>query len=322
MTPIDRRELLKGVLGASVLAASARAARVARAEEKPRVAIATWAHGLPAVKRALELLGKDQPALDAVEQGVVVVEDDPENQSVGRGGLPNRDGVVQLDAAVMRGADLMVGAVACLERIKNPVSVARRVLEKTNHVLLVGEGARAFARSQGFQEEEFLSEKSRAAWEKWKKEQEAPRKDHDTVGLIALDGTGEIAVAVSTSGLAWKLPGRVGDSPIVGAGYYADSKVGAAAATGIGEEVLRVAGSFLVVEGMRRGLEPRAAIDEALGRIRANPPRVPDQHSRQVGFIALRRDGEAAAASLEKGFQYALGRVGGSASLLDAPSLG
>ncbi|HZV01771.1 MAG TPA: isoaspartyl peptidase/L-asparaginase, partial [Planctomycetota bacterium] len=165
------------------------------------------------------------------------------------------------------------------------------------------------------------TEASRKAWEEWKKTQPAGGKDHDTVGVIALDSSGDLAVAVSTSGLAWKLPGRVGDSPIPGAGYYADSEVGAACATGIGEEVLRVSGSFLVVEGMRRGLEPEQAIREALKRIRINPPRVPNSHSRQVGFLALRKDGALAAGALEKGFSYAVGKVGGEAKMNDAPVL-
>lgn len=326
MSSLDRRDFLTGVLGAGALAHVLATPRVARAEARTKVAIATWPHGLPAVKRAVAIMAGGGSALDAAEKGVNVAEDDPEVTSVGLGGLPNRDGIVQLDAAIMRGGDLMLGSVASLERIKNPVSVARRVLEKTNHVLLVGAGALAFAKEQGFEEQDLLTDKARATWEAWKKKVAAekaptPQKDHDTIGLIALDQSGEVVVATSTSGLAWKLPGRVGDSPIPGAGYYADSKVGGAAATGIGEEVLRVAGSFLIVEGMRRGLEPLEAIHEALRRIKANPPRVPSKHPRDVAFIALRKDGEVAAASLEKGFKYAVARAGEDAQLLDAPLL-
>ncbi len=323
---LDRREFLGAALGAGVLAL---APRKASAETKTAVAIATWPHGLPAVKRTIALLADGKSALEAAEKGVNVAEDDPECMSVGLGGLPNRDGVIQLDGAVMRGSDGMIGCVAALERIKNPVSVARKVLEKTNHVLMAGPGALAFAREQGFEEQDLSTEKSRAAWEKWKKETAGAKdkpgagtsKDHDTIGLICLDGAGELVVATSTSGLAWKLPGRVGDSPIPGAGYFADAKVGGAAATGVGEEVLRVAGSFLVVEGMRRGLEPLEAIKEALRRIKANPPRVPTSHTRDVAFIALRKDGAVAALSLGKGFRYAVGRAGEEARLLDSATL-
>ncbi len=321
MKELARRDLLK--LGAAVLAASA--PRQVQAEEKKVLAIATWAHGLPAVKLAAGLLGEGKSALEAAEKGVNVVEDDPLVTSVGRGGYPNSEGVVELDAALMRGGDRMIGAVASLRKIGRPVSVARAVLEKTNHVLLVGEGALAFARAQGFQEEDLLTPGAKAAWEEWKARKTggvAPKKgEHDTIGLLALDQTGELAVALSTSGLAWKLPGRVGDSPIPGAGYYADSRVGAAAATGVGEEVLRVSGSFLVVEGMRRGLEPLRAIEEALERIRQNAPRVPGDHSRMVGFIALRKDGVFAGASLGRGFQLAVAEPGSEPRLLDAPSL-
>jgi len=162
---IDRREFLAGVVGAGALAARA---RTAAASDAGWVTLATWPHGLAGVKRAAELLAAGKPALEAVEKGTNVVEDDPQVESVGRGGLPNRDGEVELDASIMRGSDLMVGAVAGLKRIRNPVSVARRVLEETNHVLLVGEGALAFARGKGFVEEDLLTDRSRAAWEKWK----------------------------------------------------------------------------------------------------------------------------------------------------------
>jgi isoaspartyl peptidase/L-asparaginase-like protein (Ntn-hydrolase superfamily) len=321
MTDLGRRDFLK--LGAAALAASS--VRETQAAEKKVLAIATWPHGLAAVKLAAQVLAEGGSALDAAEKGVNVVEDDPQVTSVGRGGYPNSEGVLELDAAVMRGGDRMIGAVASLRKIGRPVSVARAVLEKTNHVLLVGEGALAFARAQGFQEEELLTPGAKAAWEEWKarKAGGAPPKkgEHDTIGLLALDKTGELAAALSTSGLAWKLPGRVGDSPIPGAGYYADSRVGAAAATGVGEEVLRISGSFLVVEGMRRGLEPLRAIEEALERIRQNAPRVPNDHGRMVGFIAMRKDGAFAGASLGRGFQIAVAEPGSEPRLVDAPSL-
>ncbi|MBI3725420.1 N(4)-(beta-N-acetylglucosaminyl)-L-asparaginase [bacterium] len=327
---LDRRGFLR-VLGAGVGAAAfTPRGRTARAEEPPSkgwAVIATWAHGVAASKKAALLLASGRSALDALEQGVMVCEDDPLVDSVGKGGLPNAEGEVELDAAIMRGADLAVGAVAGLKRIRNPIAVARHVLDDTPHVLLVGEGARAFALAKGFQEEDLLTERSKKAWEYWraerdkKKDLKSESRGHDTVGMVAIDSKGELAAACSTSGLAWKLPGRVGDSPIVGAGLYCDGKIGGASATGIGEEVLRVAGSFQVVEGMRRGLEPAEAIREVLRRIRANPPRVPGKHARQVGFVALRRDGASAALSLAKGFQFALARPGDDVKLADAQVL-
>lgn len=335
---MNRRQFLGGLLGAATTLKTATLARAQDGSSPPATpgrdwaVIATWAHGLPAVQRASAMLAAGDSALDAVQHGVMVSEDDPDVSSVGKGGLPNAAGEVELDAAIMRGSDLAVGAVAGLKGIRNPVAVARKVLDETPHVLLVGDGALRFAREQGFKEEDLLTPAAKARWQQWrtKARRSPPSHDeprdqepsHDTIGMVGLDATGSLASACTTSGLAWKLPGRVGDSPIVGAGLYADGTVGGAAATGVGEEVLRVAGCFLVVEGMRRGLHPREAIHEALRRILRNPPRGPAAHRRQVGFVALRRDGAVAAAALRKGFRYVVGKADGEVALLEAEAIG
>ena len=259
---------------------------------------------------AWELLAGGGASLDAVIAGAMVVELDPEDSSVGYGGLPNEEGVVQLDASVMSGKLRKSGAVGALERIKTPSAVARRVMERTDHVMLVGEGALRFARAHGFEEENLLTEASRLRWIKWK-ENLSPEDDwlppadgiyrdqsgrpSGTINVLAVDAAGDIAGCTSTSGLAYKLPGRLGDSPIVGAGLYVDNEVGAAGATGRGEEVIKTCGSFLVVEAMRRGLSPAEACREALQRIVRWTRENPDF---DVKYVALRRDGEAACVAL------------------------
>ncbi|MBI4617582.1 MAG: N(4)-(beta-N-acetylglucosaminyl)-L-asparaginase [Planctomycetes bacterium] len=275
------------------------------------VVISTWPHGVAANEAAGKILSEGGSALDAVEKGVNVCELDPAVSSVGLGGYPNEAGVVQLDASIMDGETRACGAVAALERVATPVSVARRVMEKTRHVLLVGAGALEFARAEGFEERELLTEESRRAWEAWKASREKKEGDpHDTIGMVAIDSRGRMAGACTTSGLPWKMPGRVGDSPIVGAGLYVDGKAGGAAATGVGEEVIRVAGSFLVVERMRAGDHPQAAVEAALARIVENSG---TRH--QVAFVALDRAGRIGAASIKPGFTYAVWR-GGKVELL------
>ncbi len=274
--------------------------------------IATWDYGLELVIAAQKALAAKKDLLDALEAGVNVVENDPQVHSVGYGGLPNEDGVVQLDAAIMDGRTHRAGAVAAIERIKNPISVARKVMERTEHVLLVGAGANAFAKKCGFTETDLLTPESRAAWQKakasfWKK----PDEHHDTVCCIGMDARGDLATAVSTSGLAWKLAGRVGDSPILGAGSYVDNEVGGACATGVGELTLRTCASFAVVERMRAGAEPSAACTAVLNQILRIAPEVRTNPQMQLAFIAMDKRGQVGAAvyrKQKKVFRYALAR--------------
>ena len=313
---INRREALGlGAASAASLLAVGGARAVERVAGK-RVAISTWSHGMAANEAAMEVLGRGGSSLDAVEAGVRVSESDPACGSVGLGGLPNAAGVVQLDAAIMDGPSARGGSVAGLEGIENPIRVARKVMDLTPHVLLVGEGARQFALDQGFETRDLLTDAARERWEAWKAEQgEPPSSTHDTIGMCALDVTGHLAVACTTSGLAWKLPGRVGDSPILGAGSFVDDEVGAAAATGVGEEVLQTCGSFLVVENLRHGMNPTEACADAVDRILRKHPQAAEL---QVGYVALRIDGAAGAFAIREGFRYAL-HDGGSQQLLDAP---
>lgn len=268
--------------------------------------ISTWPFGIKANEAAWKILAAGGNALDAVEQGVMVIEADPENQSVGYGGLPDRDGHVTLDACIMDWNG-NAGSVAALEYIKHPVSVARRVMERTPHVMLVGQGALDFALLEGFKKENLLTPESKAKWEEWMKTaQYKPRINaelHDTIGMLAIDLDGNIAGACTTSGLAFKMRGRVGDSPIIGAGLYVDNEVGGAAATGLGEEVMKSLTSFLVVELMRSGVSPQRACELALQRI---VKRKGGQTDFQVGLIAVNKAGETGGASLKDGFSFAL----------------
>ncbi len=276
------------------------------------VVISTWRQGVAANEAAGKVLSQGGNALDAVEQGVRDAESDPDVMSVGYGGRPNEDGVVELDASIMWGRTGNAGAVGGLREIKNPISVARLVMERSDHVMLVGEGAQRFALAHGFKREDLLTEKSRKAWLEWKEtlsedDDWIPQEDHDTIGMVALDENGDLAGACTTSGLAYKIPGRVGDSPIIGAGMYVDNAAGAAAATGRGEAVMKMCGSFLVVELMRRGKTPQQACEDALNRI---IHRSGDRPQFQVAFIALNKDGETGAASLREDFDFALWRDG------------
>ncbi|MBI4947097.1 MAG: N(4)-(beta-N-acetylglucosaminyl)-L-asparaginase [Bacteroidetes bacterium] len=268
------------------------------------LAIATW-NNLGATNGAWQVFLKGGTALDAVEAGVRVPEADPENQSVGFGGLPDRDGHVTLDACIMD-KDGRAGSVCFLENIMHPISVARRVMEKTPHVMMSGEGAFKFAIDNGFKKENLLTEKSKKAWEEWKKESRyAPIvnfENHDTIGMLALDKDNNIAGACTTSGLAYKMHGRVGDSPIIGAGMFCDNEVGGACATGVGELVMKTLGSFLIVELMRQGRTPQMACEEAIHRI----VKKQDYQKSQVGFLAVNKNGDIGSYSLQKGFTYTL----------------
>jgi L-asparaginase/N4-(beta-N-acetylglucosaminyl)-L-asparaginase len=315
---ITRRNFLLGAAAAGIAVhLESPIAAAAPQEIQVPLVISTWRHGLAANEAAWKVLSAGGSALDAVEAGVRVSEADPEVSSVGLGGIPNSEGVVELDAAIMDGTSRDAGSVASIQRIKHPVSVARKVMEKTRHVMLVGDGARRFAVAQGFPEEDLLTEKAKAAHERWKAAQGGEAEGKDTIGMVALDGEGRIAAACTTSGLSFKLPGRVGDSPIIGAGLYADAP-GGASATGIGEEVIKVCGSFLIVESMRRGASPQAACEGAVRRILEGHP---ENAGKQVAFIALSPAGETGAAAIRKGFRYALRDARGG-RLIEGKALG
>ncbi len=284
------------------------------------VVISTWDFGAKANEVAWRVLESGGKALDAVEEGVKLIEADEENQSVGIGGLPDRDGRVALDACIMD-SEGNAGSVCALEHILHPISVARAVMEKTPHVMLVGEGALEFAVAQGFQKQNLLTEEAKMKWEEWKVEAKYQPvinvELHDTIGMLAVDQQGNISGACTTSGLAFKMRGRVGDSPIIGAGLYVDNEVGGAAATGLGEIVLKSLGSFLIVELMRMGQSPQEACEEAVRRIVEKNKNYKDF---QVGFIAVNKSGETGAFSVQKGFNYAV-KTTKQNEVLDANSI-
>lgn len=274
------------------------------------IVLSTWNFGLKANEAAWEVLSKNGKALDAVEAGVKVPEGDPTERSVGYGGRPDRDGRVTLDACIMD-ENANIGSVACLEHIKHPISVARAVMEKTPHVMLVGDGALQFALSQGFQKENLLVEDSEKEWKEWLQNTNYKPivniENHDTIGMIALDASGNLSGACTTSGMAFKMHGRVGDSPIIGAGLYVDNEIGAATATGHGEEVIRIAGCHLVVELMRQGKSPEDACKEAVNRVvKLTANRKKNLKDIQVGFIALNKKGEYGSYCVQSGFNYAV----------------
>ncbi len=288
--------------------------------QKP-IVLSTWRFGIEANAAAWGILSKNGRALDAVEAGVKIPEGDPNERSVGYGGRPDRDGKVTLDACIMDEFS-NIGSVACLEHIKHPISVARAVMEKTPHVMLVGKGALQFALSQGFKKENLLVEDSEKEWKDWLKTSQykpiANIENHDTIGMIALDAKGNLSGACTTSGMAFKMHGRVGDSPIIGAGLYVDNEIGAATATGHGEEVIRITGCHLVVELMRQGLSPQKACEEAVMRIvKLTKNRGKELKDIQVGFIALNKKGEYGSYCIQGGFNYAVYDATGN-RLIDA----
>ncbi len=280
--------------------------------------IATWPFGQIAVKAAAVLLADGKPALDAAVAGAQAVEDDPAVHSVGFGGLGNAVGTVQLDACVMDGKTLACGGVAGLENVRRAAAVARRVMEETPHLLLVGEGAKEFAVQQCFPLESLLTPESVTAWERARPKPRMPAKpndDHDTVTVLALDKTGSLAGVCTTSGLAHKLPGRVGDSPLIGAGLYVDDTAGAAGGTGVGEEIIRIVGSHLIVEALRTGKSPQEACELAVRKVNDVAVRR-GVHPAKVAFIALDPKGNVGAAcTATTGFQYAVARPCGVALL-------
>lgn len=273
------------------------------------IVLSTWDFGIRANEEAWKVLSSNGRALDAVEKGVMLIEGDPNERSVGYGGRPDRDGIVTLDASIMD-ENANIGAVAGLEKIKHPISVARAVMEKTPHVMLVGQGALQFALEQGFKEEDLLTAESEAEWREWLKTAQYDPviniENHDTIGMIAMDANGNLSGACTTSGMAFKMHGRVGDSPIIGSGLYVDNEVGAATATGHGEEVIRTVGSHLVVELMRQGRKPQQACEEAVKRIiKFTRNRGKDLSKIQVGFIALNKKGEYGSYCIHSGFNFA-----------------
>lgn len=325
----NRRKFLKkaGLISAVIAINPAKAAEFLpgkKLKTKKPVVLSTWKFGLQANEEAWKILSSGGKALDAVEKGVRLVENDPAERSVGYGGRPDRDGKVSLDACIMD-EKANIGSVAALEHIKNPISLARAVMEKTPHVMLVGEGALQFALEQGFKKTNLLTEESEKEWKEWLKNSEYKPvvniENHDTIGMIAIDNDGNLSGACTTSGMAFKMHGRVGDSPIIGAGLFVDNEVGAATATGHGEEVIRTVGSHLVVELMRHGYSPQRACEEAVKRIHRNfTLQKRSLKDTQIGFIALNKLGETGAFCLQKGFNYAV-HDGEKNILIDAKSL-
>ncbi len=316
---VTRRRFLgtaAAVAGSALIpaAANAVAAPVIIRSRVSTFAAVGSANGIRGVTRAVELMTQGTDTLDAAVEGVKIQELDPRDNSVGYGGLPNEEGVVQLDASCMHGPSRRAGAVAALEGIKAPSEVARLVLRYTNHILLVGQGAKRFALSYGFQEEDLLTPESRDLWLRWRANRGAgddwvdvPRDEKmavrptGTINLNTINDQGEISSVTTTSGLAWKIPGRAGDSPIVGAGQYTDNEIGAAGSTGLGEANIMVCGGFLTVEHMRRGMAPADAALETLRRVLAMaPPRLLDERGRPtfgLNFYAVNKKGETGAAS-------------------------
>lgn len=315
---------LGGLLSSTVLSACAEnseADTAVKPVNKP-VVISTWNHGIAANEGAWTILSESGSALDAVEAGVRITESDPNVRTVGIGGFPDREGHVTLDACIMNPAG-DCGSVAFLQHIKNPISVARKVMEDTPHVMLAGKGALDFALSKGFEKENLLTEESKADWEAWLEEGDKDAKaiinveNHDTIGMLALDENGDMAGACTTSGASWKLHGRIGDSPIIGAGLFVDNEVGGACATGWGEAVIRVVGCHLVVEFMRQGNSPEDACRLAVERVISKNP---DYKDIQVGFLALNKNGKYGSYCIQPGFQYAIQDKAGGNQLFDAKS--
>jgi N4-(beta-N-acetylglucosaminyl)-L-asparaginase len=318
----DRRHFLKlGLVGTAAWAVGCRDRGTDVVPVHGRsgaVVLSTWKHGVQANARAWELLSSGSSILDAVQEGVAAVESDLSNRSVGLGGRPDRDGFVTLDAC-LQDHDGRAGAVAFVQGFENPIRIARAVMDRTPHVLLVGAGAERWALENGFTKREVVIDAVQEEWREWlstsRYKPEANIENHDTIGMIGMSEDGILAGACTTSGLAYKVHGRVGDSPIIGAGLFVDGDVGAACATGVGELVLRTAGSHAVVELMRHGASPEEACHEVVERIRRKNPDVQDM---QVGFLALRRDGVFGAYALQKGFNYAL-RTADQDALVNAP---
>ena len=305
---MDRRSFVKlsGLAASALALTKCSSVPPASAGLKKPFVIATWANR-QAIESAWEILSNDGSSLDAVEIGAKVPEADPKDRSVGYGGHPDRTGRMTLDASIMDGQG-NCGAVGMLEDIKHPVSLARVVMEKTPHVMIVGDGGKKLALEHGFATEDILSPESKADYERWLETNEAvtpfehPTENHDSIGILAIDASGKMAGACSTSGMAYKLRGRLGDSPVIGAGLFVDDEVGAATATGNGEEMIRIAGAHLIVEHMRMGKTPQEACEEAIRRV----IRKHGEEARKimVCFLAISNTGQIGAWSTTPGFEY------------------
>ena len=306
---MKRRDFFKsGLIGLSLPSFLLGKSTTSRNKNNP-VILTTWNYP-SANEAAINTLNINGNAMDAAEAGCRVLESDEKNIYIGIGTLPDETGKVTLDSCVMD-SNGNCGSVAFLQNIVHPVSVARKVMEETKHVMLVGEGARKFAISKGFKQKNLLTKESRKAWRDWLKDrrQMTPHEAHDTISMLVQDGNGDLAGACTSGGWAYKLHGRVGDSPIIGAGLFVDNEVGSAAATGLGEEVIKTTGSFLVVEMMRQGYSPTKACEEALNRVIKAHNGNPDF---QIGYIAMRKDGEVGSACLKWSFDYIVSKNGKS----------
>lgn len=334
MSRVPRRDFIRSGLALGAGAATLgtlpelAVAEGARVKGNPVIITShTNATGEEAMRQGWEILSSGGSALDAVERGANVIEVDPNDHSVGYGGLPNFFGVVQLDASIMDGRTYNAGSVACLENIKTPSSVARLVMERTEHVMLVGQGALEFAKSFGFKEENLLTEEARERWIRWREQLSATDAysppahlrgrsptspshflmegpvdyEHGTTNVLAVDGNGDVAGVTTTSGASWKVPGRIGDSPIIGAGLYVDNAVGAAGVTGWGEDVIKSCASYFLVMRMRAGRTPQEACEDTCEMIVDRYRAIGSDHVPEEQFVALNKEGEVGCAFMGGG---------------------
>ena len=301
---MKRRNFIFDIFSVGIVSAMSTKLRAVNLNFTPMVrSISTW-KTTEANQKAGQMLDKGEHALDAAVAGVAIEEENPKNTTVGYGGAPDRTGKVTLDACVMNHLG-DCGSVVAVENIVNVARLAKDVMEKTPHVMLSGKGAEEFAISQGYKKTDLLTDKSKKEWEEWLKDQDYRPiiniENHDTIGMLCIDKNNNLSGACTTSGLAYKMKGRVGDSPIIGSGLFIDNKIGGAVATGLGEEVVKTVGSFLVVELMRQGLSPQEACEKAVKRIVSNNSQ---ENKFQVAYIAINKKGEVGSYSIEPGFTY------------------
>ena len=301
---MKRRNFIFDIFSVGIVSAMSTKLRAINLNFTPMVrSISTW-KTTEANQKAGQMLDKGEHSLDAAVAGVAIEEENPKNTTVGYGGAPDRTGKVTLDACVMNHIG-DCGSVVAVENIVNVARLAKDVMEKTPHVMLSGKGAEEFAISQGYKKTNLLTDKSKKEWEEWLKDKDYRPiiniENHDTIGMLCIDKNNNLSGACTTSGLAYKMKGRVGDSPIIGSGLFIDNKIGGAVATGLGEEVVKTVGSFLVVELMRQGLSPQEACEKAIKRIVSNNSQ---KNKFQVAYIAMNKKGEVGSYSIEPGFSY------------------